>query len=87
MPGFGVAGGKITMMRKREPFKDKVTALPGGDVAIEIVCRECGKPLTVVNDYGLFCEDLCGFKESKKAASHLKKMIEDLGEMFNRRKE
>jgi hypothetical protein len=42
---------------------------------LEVTC-ECGKPIVVANKYGMFCEDMCGFKESKKA----KKLVDDLAE-------
>lgn len=69
----------------KKPFMDKATALPGGKISVEIVCRECGKPLTVANEHGMFCEDMCGFEESKRAAKTVKKMIEGFGKMFGRR--
>ena len=35
-----------------------------------ITC-DCGKDLTVVNEYGMFCEDMCGLKESKEVGDLL----------------
>lgn len=45
---------------------------------IEIRCPHCGKLLSVTNKYGMFCEDLCGYDESVKAAKKAKKLIGDM---------
>jgi len=42
------------------------------------VTCECGKPLTKVNEYGMFCDDMCGYKESIKASTLLDAIIEDV---------
>ena len=48
-----------------------------GDEAF-VYCDDCGKPLTVVNKNGMFCEDLCGYEESKKAGEQLDVLIKDI---------
>ena len=50
-----------------------VTITQDGDA--EVTC-DCGKPLTVVNKYGMFCEDMCDFEESKQAADILDDILE-----------
>ena len=50
---------------------------------LEIACPTCHKRLTVVNEYGMFCEDLCGLEESKEASKVLSKMIGDFDKMFD----
>ncbi len=37
-----------------------------GGVNLEITCAKTGKRLTSTNDYGMFCEDMCDFEETKK---------------------
>lgn len=39
---------------------------------------DCGKPITVTNKYGMFCEDMCGLKESKEAGEFLDIFIDNL---------
>lgn len=46
-----------------------------GDNA-HIYCDDCGKDITVSNEYGMFCEDLCGLEESIKAGKEIDKLIE-----------
>jgi len=36
--------------------------------SVEILCTRSGKPITVTNQYGTFCEDLCDLEECKEAA-------------------
>lgn len=55
--------------------------------AVEITCDKCGKPITVSNKYGMFCEDLCDLEESKKAKKTVDKLLKDLiglGRKFGR---
>ena len=49
---------------------------------ITITC-ECGKPIIKSNKYGMFCEDECGLKESKKAKFKLNSLIKTMGDLFN----
>jgi len=30
-------------------------------------CADCGKPLTFVDENGMFCEDRCGYEQSRRA--------------------
>ena len=39
---------------------------------------DCGKPITVTSKYGMFCEDMCGLKESKEAGEFLDSFIDNL---------
>lgn len=48
-----------------------------GDQAY-VTCDDCGKPITVVTEIGMFCEDLCGIEESKKAGKQIDALIEKL---------
>ena len=43
------------------------TNLPGGGVDLSIRCKTSGKPITVSNSYGMFCEDMCDLQECKDA--------------------
>jgi hypothetical protein len=62
-------------LRRPKRFEDKVTHLPGGKLALDIVCRDCGKPVCVANKYGMFCEDHCGMEEAIKASKKLERVI------------
>ena len=37
----------------------------------------CGKPLTVTNKYGMFCEDMCDFEESKQVGDVMDSILEE----------
>jgi len=41
-----------------------------------IYCDDCGKPLSVTNENGMFCEDMCGYEESVKAGKEINNIIE-----------
>ena len=41
-----------------------------------VYCDDCGKPLTISNEMGMFCDDLCGFEESAQAAKTIDALIE-----------
>jgi hypothetical protein len=45
---------------------------------LSVVCDNCGKQLTVCNEYGMFCENLCELEDSKKAANQLDSLIKGL---------
>ena len=44
---------------------------------LHIACEKTKKPITVSNHAGMFCEDLCDFKECVKAEQELKGFISD----------
>jgi len=44
---------------------------------VKALC-ECGKPLTQVDKYGMFCEDMCGYEESKEADKLIESIIKML---------
>lgn len=48
-----------------------------GDKAY-VTCDDCGKPITVANELGMFCEDMCGIEESKEAGKQIDALIEKL---------
>lgn len=55
---------------------------PNGTFSINVKCSKCGKPITVVNKFGMFCENLCGQEESKKALNKLRKIFGGLFDNF-----
>ena len=59
-------------------FKSTAEEHEDGTISLDIVCEECGKPIVESNEFGMFCEDRCGYEESKKAG----KKIEELIKMF-----
>ena len=48
------------------------------DGNLTVTCDDCGKPLTQVNAYGMFCDEMCGYEESVKASELLDIFISDL---------
>lgn len=36
----------------------KKTENPDGTYNLDITCDICGKPITITNKYGMFCEDM-----------------------------
>jgi hypothetical protein len=38
-------------------------------------CEVCGKPLTVVNEYGMFCDEMHQYEESVKCRERLDEII------------
>ena len=44
----------------------RVIKNPDGTREAFITCKTSGKPITVSNEYGMFCEDLCNLEENKK---------------------
>ena len=48
-------GAKITNQR------------PNGTYDIEVTCDSCGLPIVYTDQYGMFCKDRCGYRESIKA--------------------
>lgn len=46
-----------------------------GDQAY-VFCDDCGKPITITNQFGMFCDDLCGFEESVEASKSIDSLIE-----------
>ena len=41
---------------------------------IDVTC-DCGKAITEVNEFGMFCEDFCGLAEAKQACDDLREFI------------
>jgi len=39
---------------------------------------DCGKPITVTSKYGMFCEDMCGLEEAKKAEEFVGNLVKQL---------
>lgn len=42
---------------------------------LDVTCKNTGKPITVSNKYGMFCEDKCDLEEAKQAANTISKMF------------
>ena len=39
---------------------------------------DCGKDITITNEYGMFCEDICGYEESVEASKQVDDLISKL---------
>jgi hypothetical protein len=61
-----------------------ITEYNDGTINVDVNCTECGKPITVANDHGMFCEDRCGEEESKSYETLAKTMIDDMCKAFGR---
>jgi len=44
-------------------------------IDIEVVCQECGKPIVFSDNYGMFCEDRCGYEKSKDVGDAFDKLF------------
>jgi hypothetical protein len=53
-----------------------------GDVG-GLTCVECGKPLRIATDHGVFCEARHGEKAMKKEMRSLKKLFKRFDSMFD----
>lgn len=42
-------------------------------------CKKTGKPITVANKWGMFCEEMCDLEACKKVAEDLKDLFRGLG--------
>lgn len=42
-------------------------------------CKKSGKPITVANKWGMFCEDMCDLNACKDAAKKNAAFLSDLG--------
>ncbi len=49
-----------------------------GGVAISLTCFQCGKPLTVHTDHGIFCVDRHGEARSKEELRQLKAFLKSV---------
>lgn len=50
-------------------------AANGGGINVGLKCKTSGKPITVSNKYGMFCEDKCDLQENKDAMVKLQTMF------------
>lgn len=48
----------------------------------DITCAISGKPIEISNENGMYCEDMCGEDNDKKAGEELKDMLSSLNKMF-----
>lgn len=44
----------------------------------KVICTITGKPITVANDYGMYCEDLCGMDRDKELDSKMDELFKML---------
>ena len=49
---------------------------PDGPDGVLILCKTTGKPITITNELGMFCEDECGKAECEKARDLVETFIE-----------
>ena len=53
-----------------------------GGIDLSLTCSISGKPITISNQYGMFCEDMCELKECKKARKEVREMIKAFSGAF-----
>ena len=51
----------------------KLAATSG--IEVSVMCKTSGKPITISNEYGMFCEDLCDLQKNKDATKLLQGMF------------
>ena len=56
-------------------IKQKFTKNSDGSENINLSCKVCGKPITKTNKFGMYCEDMCGLDEDKKAYEKIEKIM------------
>jgi len=61
-------------MSKR--IKQELTKNADGTENINISCKICGNPIIKSNDYGMYCEDMCGLEDDKAAYEKIKNMFD-----------
>jgi len=47
-----------------------------------LTCKVCGKPIVKSNKYGMYCENMCGLEEDKKAYIKTNKIIDKFFKKF-----
>ena len=58
--------------------KASSTPAAGGGIDIEVICTNSGKPITISNEYGMFCEDMCDYPDAKNLHKDLKAVLAPL---------
>ena len=57
----------------------------------DIRCSVCGEPISVVDEFGMFCKNLCGREESVKAQEQygniLNQIMDNTALMIEKKKE
>lgn len=46
-----------------------------GSVDVEIRCKTSGLPITITNEYGMFCAKLCNLEDNKVAKKQVDKLL------------
>ncbi len=49
---------------------------------LKVTCTKSNKPLSVTNQWGMFCEDLCNLEECKKAEKKINKILDEMDKLF-----
>jgi hypothetical protein len=57
-------------------------SVSGSGANVEFRCKKTGKPITVTNEYGMFCEDLCGLEEMKKEPGNLTEFFQKMASEY-----
>jgi len=56
---------------------------PNGGADITVTCKISGKPVNISNEYGMYCEDMCGLKEDKVAKLFLDGFLKVFEKVFD----
>ena len=51
-----------------------------GGYDINVTCEISGKPITISNKYGMYCEDMCGYEEDKALGDDFEDVFAELDE-------
>ena len=68
----------------KKSTKQTFTQNSDGTEDLSVTCTTCGKPIVKTTKFGMFCENKCGLKESKKAHKKLKDILGGFGDMFDK---
>jgi hypothetical protein len=60
----------------------KIIDNPDGTMEAQVTCEISGKSITITNEYGVFCEDLCELEECKKGFHEMKDWIDIMVKRF-----
>ena len=53
-----------------------------GGFDLSLTCKQTGKPISVSNKWGMFCEDMCDLEENKISEKNSMKVMHDMMKAF-----
>jgi ribosomal protein L37AE/L43A len=59
----------------KKSIKVKTKKNKDGTIDVTMTCKKCGEPIDRATDMGIFCKNMCGSEDSKKAYEKIKTMF------------